>query len=255
MECKNRITHTIRRGDSLYKIARQYQTTVENILAENPDISAHNLFAGDMLTICPGSAYRPPMPAPVPPPVPGPVPVPAPGYISPAGQALYNDMRSVWGEHIMWTRQLIISIAEGLRDLGATEARLLRNPADMARVFGRYFPAATAKRIEQLFTEHLEIGGRLITAYKKGEASEASELDKRWYANADDIAAFFATIDRDYDRQMIQQMMYRHLDMTKQETAMRLAGKYEADIAAADALWKQAMDMADYFSGGIIRNT
>ena len=37
---------------------------------------------------------------------------------------------------------LLISIAEDLKDLEATQARLLQNPKDIANVFARYYGSA-----------------------------------------------------------------------------------------------------------------
>lgn len=43
-------------------------------------------------------------------------------------------MNLVWEQHIMWTRMLLISIAENLGDLDATRTRLLENPKDIADI-------------------------------------------------------------------------------------------------------------------------
>ena len=66
----------------------------------------------------------------------------------------------------MWTRMLLISIAENLKDLDATQARLLRNPKDIANIFMQYYGINIANQIEKLLTEHLVIGKKLIVALK-----------------------------------------------------------------------------------------
>ena len=58
----------------------------------------------------------------------------------------------------MWTRMLFISIAENLKDLEATQTRLLRNPKDIANVFRPYYGNNIANEIQRLLTEHLAIG-------------------------------------------------------------------------------------------------
>ena len=57
----------------------------------------------------------------------------------------------------MWTRMLLISIAENLKDLDATQARLLENPKDIANIFRRFYGDVVANKIQQLLTEHLVI--------------------------------------------------------------------------------------------------
>ena len=61
---------------------------------------------------------------------------------------------------------LLISIAENLKDLDATQTRLLQNPKDIANVFRRYYGDSVANTIEKLLTEHLVIGKNLIVALK-----------------------------------------------------------------------------------------
>jgi len=167
--------------------------------------------------------------------------------------ALINSMRMAWEQHVFWTRLLLISIAERLKDLDATTKRLLRNPDDIANIFAVYYPPAIAKKISQLLTEHLQIGAALITALRDGKSGEAKTLDSQWYKNADEMAAAFASINPYYDREELRKMLHRHLDLTKQEVAMRLAGNYPADIEAFDRVELEAIAMADYFTTGIIR--
>lgn len=70
---------------------------------------------------------------------------------------LLEQMNLVWEQHIMWTRMLLISIAENLKDLESTETRLLKNPKDIADVFRPYYGNAVASEIQKLLTEHLAI--------------------------------------------------------------------------------------------------
>ena len=68
---------------------------------------------------------------------------------------LLEQMNLVWEQHIMWTRMLLISIAENLKDLDATQTRLLRKPKDIANVFRPYYGNSVANELERLLTEHL----------------------------------------------------------------------------------------------------
>ena len=49
------ITYTIKEGDTLYKIAQTYSTTVDAIIYANPEISYENLQIGENITIPFGS--------------------------------------------------------------------------------------------------------------------------------------------------------------------------------------------------------
>ena len=48
-------------------------------------------------------------------------------------------------------------------------------------------------------------------------------------------------------------MLYTHLDLTKEELANRLAGRYVEDVNSFNRVEQEAMMMADYFVNGIVR--
>lgn len=62
MYCQNRIVYTVQEGDSLYQLARQYHTTVTELILGNPGINPYNLQIGMKMYICPGEEYREPIP-------------------------------------------------------------------------------------------------------------------------------------------------------------------------------------------------
>jgi hypothetical protein len=241
MTCHQPITYVIRAGDNLYHLSRYYKTTVPALLGMNPGIDPYNLKIGSTLMICPGDGFH------VVPENPNP-----PACPNPAMQIkLKEDMRQAWMEHVFWTRLLIVSITERLRDQDATTARLLRNPGDIAAVFAEYYPKNITDAIAKLLTEHLTIGSSLITALRDGQTAKADTLKRQWYMNADQMAAAFAGINPFYDQELLRQMLYTHLDLTTKEVAMQLAGNFAASINTMDEVEREALMMADYFSKGI----
>lgn len=153
----------------------------------------------------------------------------------------------------MWTRMLLISIAEELNDLDPTEARLLKNPKDIADIFRSYYGDAIANQIEKLLTEHLVIGKNLIVALKNNDQNSARKLNDKWYQNADKIAEAFSSINPFYSKEQVQHMMYEHLRLTTEEVAARLRKDYVSDIKAYDMVQKEILDMSKFFVNGIVR--
>ncbi len=227
----NPILHTIRPGDTLYNLAIQYCTTVENIIDTNATLDPYNLRIGQQIYIYPKCGY----------------------WISINEVRLLNQMNLVWEQHIMWTRMLLISIAENLKDLDATQARLLRNPKDIENVFRTYYGNNVASQIEKLLTEHLVIGKNIIVALKNNNEKEATELNKKWYKNADDMAELFSRINPFYSKEEVRNMFYEHLKLTTNEVKARLKGDYVADINAYDIVQKEILKMAQFFVDGIVR--
>lgn len=166
---------------------------------------------------------------------------------------LLKNMNLVWEQHIMWTRMLLISIAEELNDLDPTEARLLKNPKDIAAIFRNYYGNAIANQIEKLLTEHLVIGKNLIVALKNNDQNSARKLNDEWYQNADKIAEAFSSINPFYPKEQVQHMMYEHLRLTTDEVAARLRKDYVSDIKAYDMVQKEILEMSEFFVNGIVR--
>ncbi|MCL2695471.1 MAG: LysM peptidoglycan-binding domain-containing protein [Clostridiales bacterium] len=241
MFCPYPVAYSVRAGDNLHQIAHYYHTTVPSLLALNPNVDPYNMQIGSTLIICPGEDL-------------GRIQEPSdpPGAPSPQ-QVLAQDMRMVWEQHVFWTRLLLVSIAARLGDQAATTDRLLRNPRDIADIFARYYNENTAAAIAQLLTEHLQIGAQLITALRDGETQKAQELTAQWYANADKMAEAFSLINPYYDRTEMRAMLRRHLDLTTNEVAARLAGRFADDIAAFDLVEQEALQMADTFTLGIMK--
>ena len=166
---------------------------------------------------------------------------------------LLKQMNLVWEQHIMWTRMLLISIAENLKDLEATQTRLLRNPKDIADVFRYYYGNNVASEIQRLLTEHLVIGKDLIVALKNQNQEQANILNAKWYQNADSMAEAFSSINPFYSKEEIRRMLYEHLRLTTEEVKARLQGDYIADINAYDMVQKEILRMSQFFVNGIVR--
>lgn len=231
----NPILYTIRPGDTLYNLAMQYGTTVQNIIDSNMALNPYNLRVGQQIYIYPNDVQNPSY------------------WISMNQVQLLKQMNLVWEQHIMWTRMLLISITENLKDLEATQARLLRNPKDIADVFRRFYGNAVANRIQQLLTEHLTIGKDLIVALKNKSQEEAKRLNTKWYQNADEMAEAFSSINLFYPREEIRNMLYEHLRLTTNEVNNRLQGNYAEDINSYDMVQKEILRMSQFFVNGIVR--
>lgn len=167
---------------------------------------------------------------------------------------LMNQIRKVWVQHVYWTRFFIISTAADLGDLKVVTNRLLQNPKDIAQVFAPFYGLKAAEQIRLLFTEHLTIGADLVNAAKNHKEEAASIARKKWYKNADEIAAFLSSVNPCWSNAKWKSMLYSHLEMTEKEASLRLQGNYAADIEIFEKIENEALMMADYMFCGIINH-
>lgn len=173
--------------------------------------------------------------------------------ITASQQALRDIWRSLWEQHVAWTRMAIISAVFSLPDSTDTTARLLQNPADMGAALRPIYGDAVANQFAQLIRTHLLIAARLVAAAKSGDAAAAAQAEREWYANGAEVAAFLAGINPYISRSAFQDMFFRHLAMTKAEAVYMIAGNYRGSITTYDQIEREALMMADMISDGVIK--
>lgn len=232
--------YRIKSDDSLQKIAQHYQITIQEITEINPEININNLDIGQNIRIPQRhSLYQTTVQS-------------SSTKISKEEEMLNNHMRSLWEQHVYWTRMFIVSTAFGLPDIEFVTNRLLQNPKDFEAAFVPFYGKETAANFEKLFTEHITIAGELVNAAKAGDTAAAANAEKRWYENADQISMFLADINPHWSEKDWKKMFYSHLAMTKDEAVNILSKNYKNSIVLFDNIEKEALEMADMMTQGIV---
>lgn len=172
--------------------------------------------------------------------------------ITKSQEDLKLKMRMLWEEHVVWTRMFIMSVADNTTDKALVTKRLLKNYDDMADALKPYYGDENATKFGDLIEEHLLTAAALVEAAKAGNATAAASAEKKWYNNADEIAAFESSINPHWNKTAQMTMWHDHLRLTKGEAVARLTMNYAADIDAFDQIEAQANMMADSWADGII---
>ena len=171
-------------------------------------------------------------------------------------QAFHDAMRKLWEDHIVWTRQFIVSAAtfdEPLPDTTPTVARLLQNQTDIGNAIKPFYGDAAGDALTALLRTHILTAADIITAAKAGDTAGVSAAVEAWYGNADEIATFLSDANpKHWPLDMMKAHMRSHLDLTLEEAVARLEGRYADDIAAYDEVHLDILEMADMLSDGII---
>jgi hypothetical protein len=174
-----------------------------------------------------------------------------------AGRTAFHDqMRKLWEDHIVWTRQFIVSAATqpgDLEDIGPTADRLLANQSDIGDALRPFYGDAAGDQVTALLRDHILTAAELVAAAKAGDDPAVEQAATAWYANAHDIAAALNGLNpRHWPLAHLDAMMREHLDLTLEEAVARLEGRYADDIAAYDRVHDEILAMADMLSDGII---
>src|SRR5678816_3006752 len=81
---------------------------------------------------------------------------------------LHQDMRKLWTDHVVWTRDYIIAAVDDKPDQEAAAKRLLKNQEDIGRAVGAFYGSQAGDALTKLLKEHITIAVDLIKAAKTG---------------------------------------------------------------------------------------
>lgn len=162
-------------------------------------------------------------------------------------------MRRLWSDHVFWTRLYIIAAVAGTPDANVTADRLLRNQEDIGNAIVPVYGQTAGKRLTGLLRQHILIAVDLVDAAKANDTPKFAEVDKRWTANADDIAAFLSGANPNWPRKDVTDLLYLHLKLTKDEVVARLTKNWVAEPKTFDEIFTEAMLIADTLSDGVMK--
>jgi prophage DNA circulation protein len=181
-----------------------------------------------------------------------PAPLPT-GPITAKQLAFRDAMRALWEDHITWTRLFIVDFTAHSPETDATTQRLLKNQVDIGDAIKPYYGAAAGDKLTDLLKQHILGAADLVAAATAGDTAKVDAASQRWYANAEEIAAFLSAANpTQWPLATMKAMMKDHLDNTLAEAVAHLKGDWSADIAAYDTVQRQILEMADMLSAGII---
>src|SRR5947208_894614 len=161
-------------------------------------------------------------------------------------------LRRLWADHVIWTRQYIVAAVAGTPDAEAAAGRLLGNQEDIGNAIVPLYGAEAGEELTRLLKEHILIAVDLVAAAIKGDKRAFARHDKRWDANADDIAAFLAGANPNWPEDDVRDLLAQHLSLTKGEAVARLQQEWAADIATYDDIFTDVLTMADALTDGIV---
>ena len=147
---------------------------------------------------------------------------------------LRSAMRQLWEEHIVYTRNFIISALADLGDTDKVAERLLRNQDDISNAVKPFYGEEAGKKLAALLRDHILIAADIVKAAKAGNNEGVTAGEKRWHANADEISAFLSGANPAWPKAELTDMLYKHLDFTTAEVVSRIKKDWPADIEAYD---------------------
>jgi hypothetical protein len=177
---------------------------------------------------------------------------------SAADKMMASDLRSgmhkLWEDHIVYTRNFIISFAGNLPDQDAVSARLLQNQVDIGDAIKPFYGDAAGSQLTSLLKDHILGAVEILKAAKAGDKAATDAAVLKWQANADQIATFLSNANpKNWPAATMKSEMRQHLDLTLKEATDRLGGNYAADIKDYDEIHHHILGLANALTDGIVK--
>lgn len=166
---------------------------------------------------------------------------------------LHQDMRKLWTDHTVWTRDYIVAAVDDRPDAQAAANRLMKNQEDIGAAVAAYYGQPAGQQLTSLLKQHIEIAVDLIKAAKTADQAGQKQANDKWQQNAVDIATFLSKANPNWPKDVLANMMKMHLATTTEEVVARLKHDWDADVRAYDAVYNHILMMADALSDGIVK--
>src|SRR5215471_12828240 len=160
-----------------------------------------------------------------------------------AADQLRTDMRKLWTDHVVWTRDYVIAAVGDQPDATAAAARLMKNQEDIGAAIGGIYGKAAGQQLTTLLKDHISIAVDLIKAAKAGDSTAQKQASARWEQNAVQIADFLSKANPNLPRATLVDMMKTHLSTTTDEVVARLKKDWTGDVQAFDRVYDHILHM------------
>lgn len=165
--------------------------------------------------------------------------------------AIYN-IRMFWYELVTWTRYYMLSRFLGVGNSNEIYARLKQVPVEYVNMLKKIFGDKITEDYINLFNNYIGLIDALITAQIEGNADKINEIIKQLYQNADERAAFIASINPYWSEDEWRDRLYNNLRTTIEESTTFLTKDYSRNIDIFSTLLDQAESTSNYFAHGLL---
>jgi hypothetical protein len=167
--------------------------------------------------------------------------------------ALKQDMRKLWTDHVIWTRDYVVAALADAPGAEAAAGRLMKNQEEIGSAIGRVYGAPAGAELTRLLKEHITIAVDVVRAAKAGDKAGLGAADGRWQQNGTAIAAFLSQANPHLPQAAVADMMKKHLSTTTAEVVARLNKDWPGDVRAFDEVYTHMLMMSDAIADAVVK--
>lgn len=232
-ECQM-ITHEIVRGDTLYRLAQKYRTTVPLILLANPGVDPYNLQVGTRLNICKGNqmSERPSMDE----------------------IQMMGDFDKRMMQYIGWLKVYLLALAGSAARQREAAQKAEAAAGNIVDVFAVFYPEAMITRLREHFARGYTLDlMSYANAINNRDTQAAEQFEERVSDHAENMAELLAQYNRYYDSERIEEAL-DELPEYLQQVVLAMRGADDmAEFTGFNRMDDWAGNIATYLAEGLRR--
>lgn len=232
-ECQ-KVIHEIGRGDTLYRLAQKYRTTVPMILLENPGVDPYNLQIGTKLTICTGKQM--------------------PQKPSMDELQMTGDLDRRMQQFVGWLKVYLLSLGDSASRQRDAAQRVEAAANKVVDVFEVFYPEAMIRSLREHFVRGYTLDAMsYANAQNNRDTQAAEEFEERVSEHAEDVAKLLAQYNRYYEAERIEDALNQLPEVLDRVVLAMRSGDVMAEFAAYETMDEWAGEVAAYLARGVRR--
>lgn len=232
-ECQ-KVTHEIERGDTLYRLAQKYRTTVPMILLENPGMDPYNLQIGTKLIICSGRQM--------------------PQKPSMDELQMTGDLDRRMQQYVGWLKIYLLSLGDAASRQRDAAQRVEAAANKVVDVFEVFYPDAVVRSLREHFVRGYTLAVMsYANAQNNRDTQAAEEFEEQISNHAEDVAKLLAQYNRYYEEDRIEDALEQLPEVIDRIILAMRSADVMAEFDAYETMDMWAGGVADYLARGLRR--
>jgi hypothetical protein len=166
---------------------------------------------------------------------------------------LRMEMRRVWDDQAVYTRNFIVSTLAMREDQGPVTQYLIDHQDVLAAAIQPFYGKEASKRLGVLLREHVILTADLVRTISEGDVERVPRLRAYWFDNVQQIAAYLATLNPRWNKRQLEDSLEMYLDLTMAEIEGRSIRNWDWDVAAYERVGNHTVHLADFLANGIVK--
>ncbi len=228
------VTHEIVRGDTLYRLAQKYKTTVPLILLANPGVDPYNLQVGTRLKICKGNWH---------------VQKPSMDEIQ-----MSEDLLQAMLKYVGWLKVYLMSLSGSAARQREAAQKTEQAANAVIDVLAAFYPEAVSVQLREHFARGYTLDlMSYANATNNRDNMAAEEFEERISEHAQELATLLAQYNRFYKKENIEEALEELPEVAEEIVLAERNSDTTAEFAGFDKMNNWAGEVAGYLADGLRR--